>query len=227
MAIISLVAACVVCAIPVSLFTPNGQKVEPTQMDVASIQTAAYITVMAELNQTLAASQPTATSEPTKTQIPQSTDTPVVPVINTPKPIQGCISNVPQVNVRGGPSTVYAIVGSKAQDECMDISGLNPERTWAKVALGWIILDYLAIDGDINSIRVITDIPPIPVVNDTSRSGVIPEINPSCDSNYSGACVPIYPPDVNCPQIGVNNFLVVGVDVHDLDRDGNGIACEE
>jgi hypothetical protein len=46
-----------------------------------------------------------------------------------------------------------------------------------------------------------------------------------CDPNYSGACVPIGP-DVDCPDIPVKNFRVVGRDIDRLDADKDGIACE-
>jgi hypothetical protein len=53
-----------------------------------------------------------------------------------------------------------------------------------------------------------------------------------CDPNYSGACVPIAS-DVDC-QGGSGNgpayvsgpVTVVGSDIYDLDRDGNGTGCE-
>jgi micrococcal nuclease len=47
-----------------------------------------------------------------------------------------------------------------------------------------------------------------------------------CDPNYAGACIPPYPPDVDCGQLAANGFQVVGVNVHGLDRDHDGIACE-
>lgn len=48
-----------------------------------------------------------------------------------------------------------------------------------------------------------------------------------CDSNYSGACVPIAS-DVDCAGGSGNGpaYYVVGSDVYDLDRDGDGIACD-
>lgn len=52
-----------------------------------------------------------------------------------------------------------------------------------------------------------------------------------CDSNYSGACVPVAS-DVDCaggngngPAYVQGPVTVVGSDVYDLDRDGDGIAC--
>jgi hypothetical protein len=53
------------------------------------------------------------------------------------------------------------------------------------------------------------------------------ELNNSsaCDPNYSGACVPIVPYDLDCPDIG-QLVLVVGTDIHKFDRDRDGRACE-
>jgi hypothetical protein len=54
----------------------------------------------------------------------------------------------------------------------------------------------------------------------------------NCDSNYSGACVPIAS-DVDCgggsgngPAYLYGTATVVGYDIYGLDRDGDGLACE-
>ena len=54
----------------------------------------------------------------------------------------------------------------------------------------------------------------------------------NCDPNYSGACVPIAS-DVDCeggkgngPSYVRGPVYVIGTDIYDLDRDGNGIGCE-
>lgn len=53
-----------------------------------------------------------------------------------------------------------------------------------------------------------------------------------CDPNYTGACVPIAR-DVDCaggsgdgPEYVSGPVRVVGSDIYDLDRDGDGIACD-
>ncbi|MEV8212495.1 G5 domain-containing protein [Leifsonia sp. NPDC077715] len=53
-----------------------------------------------------------------------------------------------------------------------------------------------------------------------------------CDPNYSGACVPIAS-DVDCaggsgngPAYVQGPVTVIGTDIYDLDRDGDGVACE-
>ncbi|RSN52841.1 G5 domain-containing protein [Actinomadura sp. WAC 06369] len=55
---------------------------------------------------------------------------------------------------------------------------------------------------------------------------------PRCDENYSGACVPIAS-DVDCaggsgngPAYVSGPVRVVGTDIYDLDRDGDGTACD-
>lgn len=56
--------------------------------------------------------------------------------------------------------------------------------------------------------------------------------NDGCDPNYEGACVPIAP-DVDCAGGSGNGpgyvdgpVWIVGSDIYDLDRDGDGIACD-
>ena len=53
-----------------------------------------------------------------------------------------------------------------------------------------------------------------------------------CHSSYQGACVPMAS-DVDCaggsgngPAYVRGPVYVVGPDVYDLDRDGDGVACE-
>ena len=53
-----------------------------------------------------------------------------------------------------------------------------------------------------------------------------------CDSNYSGACVPIAS-DVDCaggsgngPAYVSGPVYIVGSDIYDLDRDGDGVGCD-
>ncbi len=46
----------------------------------------------------------------------------------------------------------------------------------------------------------------------------------SCDPNYSG-CVPAYPPDVDCSEVG-ETVTVLGEDPHGLDADGDLSGCE-
>jgi hypothetical protein len=70
-----------------------------------------------------------------------------------------------------------------------------------------------------------------PEISDTPEP---PTTSPkkNCDPNYSGACVPIAS-DVDCaggsgngPAYVQGPVRVVGDDIYDLDRDGDGTACD-
>jgi micrococcal nuclease len=58
-----------------------------------------------------------------------------------------------------------------------------------------------------------------------AQGGTAPGRGP-CDSNYKGACVPRYPPDLDCPDVSAIRFQSVGDDPHGFDGDYNGVACE-
>jgi endonuclease YncB( thermonuclease family) len=52
---------------------------------------------------------------------------------------------------------------------------------------------------------------------------------PGCDPNYAGACIPPYPPDLDCADLrarGLAPVRVIGSDPHRFDGDGDGIGCE-
>ena len=68
--------------------------------------------------------------------------------------------------------------------------------------------------------------------NANVAAGAPQEQSSSCDSNYSGACVPI-DSDVDCaggsgngPSYVSGPVTVVGKDIYKLDNDGNGTGCE-
>ena len=46
-----------------------------------------------------------------------------------------------------------------------------------------------------------------------------------CDLSYSGACIPVFPPDIDCPDVGAEGFRSTASDPHGFDADG-GIACD-
>jgi micrococcal nuclease len=56
-----------------------------------------------------------------------------------------------------------------------------------------------------------------------------PPPNGKCDPNYTGACVPPYPPDLDCADLralGLAPVRSIGSDPHGLDGDDDGIGCE-
>jgi len=71
---------------------------------------------------------------------------------------------------------------------------------------------------------------PSPVINQPQPTD---NSDDGCDPNYSGVCVPIAS-DVDCaggsgngPAYVRGPITVIGRDIYDLDRDGDGIGCEK
>ncbi|KQV03018.1 hypothetical protein ASD13_06160 [Microbacterium sp. Root1433D1] len=97
------------------------------------------------------------------------------------------------------------------------------------------------VDGVEVSREVVGEIVTVVPVNEVTSNGTrqpppapVPLVQPAaeCHSSYSGVCVPIAS-DVDCaggsgngPAYVRGPLQVVGPDVYDLDRDGDGIACD-
>jgi micrococcal nuclease len=47
-----------------------------------------------------------------------------------------------------------------------------------------------------------------------------------CDPAYPTVCIPPYPPDLDCGEIGFRRFPVLPPDPHGFDGDGDGIGCQ-
>jgi micrococcal nuclease len=63
------------------------------------------------------------------------------------------------------------------------------------------------------------------------RSAPVTLVPPTgCDPNYVGACVPSYPPDLDCADLRTLGLAlpvrIVGDDPHRLDGDADGYGCE-
>jgi hypothetical protein len=78
---------------------------------------------------------------------------------------------------------------------------------------------------------IVTEPPPAPIVNQPQASTETPNTQSgngnNCDSSYPDFCIQPPPPTLNCSDIPQTGFTVLSPDRHDLDRDGNGIGCEE
>lgn len=62
---------------------------------------------------------------------------------------------------------------------------------------------------------------------ETGVSGPPPTRSSSgCDPSYVGACIPSPPPDLDCKDVPVQGFRVVGADPHRFDGDHDGLGCE-
>lgn len=111
--------------------------------------------------------------------------------------------------------------------------GRNGERV--------ITYEVVYEDGSEIERRLISDVVSVPPVAEVTAVGTrVPPPPPppqpvaagECDPNYSSPCVPIAS-DVDCaggsgngPAYVAGPVYVVGTDIYDLDRDGDGIACD-
>lgn len=91
----------------------------------------------------------------------------------------------------------------------------------------------------VNEVTAIGSKAPAPVAVPAPAPAPVPAPVPlaqqgggGCDSNYTGACVPISS-DVDCaggsgngPAYVQGPVQIIGSDIYDLDRDGDGIACD-
>jgi len=102
----------------------------------------------------------------------------------------------------------------------------------AVIAIGIVIafsIPYQAPQEDSTSIPPTQTEPiqqqvPAPGFEDVPEMIVVSENG--CDPSYPDVCIPPYPPDLDCGEIGYSNFRVVGNDPHGFDRDNDGIGCE-
>jgi hypothetical protein len=86
--------------------------------------------------------------------------------------------------------------------------------------------DPHGFDGDNDGIGCEVGSPEFsnPVVSSPSSNSE--EFTLNCDSSYPDVCIAVYPPDLDCGEIGFSNFRVTGSDPHGFDGDNDGIGCE-
>lgn len=180
----------------------------------------------------------------TEAASPRATATPKAAPTPTARPTPTPVVTVERVDV----SEAVAFDSISVDDPTMDVgsSSITVAGREGTLVRSW---DVTYIDG-VESARELAGesvtVPPVQQV--TNVGSKAPYVAPApvaapapapvaggsgCDTNYSGACVPIAP-DVDCaggsgngPAYTEGPVTVVGSDVYDLDRDGDGIACDK
>lgn len=159
------------------------------------------------------------TPTPPETQPP--TPTPIVKetIVEERSPIAYGSSNVDDPNLDVGTTAVVT-------------AGVNGEKVTR--------IRVTTVDGVETAREVIGEIMAVTPIDEVIAIGSRQPAPPpapapadgGCDSNYDGACVPIAS-DVDCsggsgngPEYVDGPVWIVGSDVYDLDRDGDGIACD-
>ena len=92
------------------------------------------------------------------------------------------------------------------------------------VATGFLIRD-IPVERIVSDIEKPTITPAIPI-QEEQESVSVSSTQENCDESYPDVCIPPYPPDLDCGEIGYSNFSVVGDDPHGFDGDNDGIGCE-
>lgn len=173
---------------------------------------------------TQATPTPTPTSKPkpkpTKTPTPTPTPTPVTTTREevVTEPIAFDQTTIEDANMPRG-QTAISVNGQAGEHALTYTVTLVDGVETGRVVTSDVVT--VAPIAQVTSVGIY-DAPPPP-----------PPADSGCDSNYADACVPIAS-DVDCAW-GTGNgpayfdgvARVVGSDIYDLDRDGDGLACEQ
>ena len=95
---------------------------------------------------------PTATASPSATHTPTATPTPSAsPTPSATPTVFALVSSRQRVNVRGGPGTQFAAIGSLAPERGVQVIGRNDDGDWLQVRLedgaeGWVSASLLRIE---------------------------------------------------------------------------------
>lgn len=181
--------------------------------------------------------RPTATSQPTPLpeRIEPATETPEL--ANTPPPTPTVAATQPpapivrgNANIRSGPGTDYPIISSASVNEQIDVIGQNTAGDWLQLAgQGWIFAELVDnVPSDLPTVAAAAAPPAATPIPARSEPVVLPTAPGAPVCQCSGDAY-------NCADFGSWRAAQdcfeycrqsVGYDVHDLDRDNNGIVCE-
>jgi len=98
----------------------------------------------------------------------------------------------------------------------------------ALIGIGIAIIGALFVIQDFGSQRISDPVQTQPTSQPTSQPTQSQQVQSQsqCDSSYPSVCIPPYPPDLDCGEIGYSNFRVIQPDPHRFDGDKDGIGCE-
>ena len=121
---------------------------------------------------------PTATPLP-ETPTPEATATPEETATPTPLPIPQ-LTALRNVNIRSGPGTNYARIGTLSGGQTEDVTGTNAAGDWYQFdyngRAGWVSTDLVSLSGSSEAVAVAENIPAPPP---TARPQPAPD-QPAC-----------------------------------------------
>lgn len=188
-----------------------------------------------------------ATLTPTRTRVPATPTPTATRSAPTPTPITrqapvGAIA-LQNANLREGPGTSYAIVGSLAAGDALTPVGRDAAYNWIQLDTGaWVSISLVAgLPLDLPVTAVSAQLPGgNPTAAPTSAQPAAPAPTPGWQKEQNGviftsACLCDQGDTMNCGDFGISMdahacylrcMEIAGHDVHRLDRDKDGSACE-
>lgn len=218
---------------------------------VEQMETATNVPTRTITPSDTATAKPTSTSTSTSTATSTVTVVPTASATATRAPTP--TSSVPRVrvdsgsaNVRSGPGTNYAPVGQLTSGQTATVLGKISDGSWLVVRLsdgttGWVGTSVVVFtSANLLAVAVAATIPAPPAVPPTAVPVVVPTVV------VAATQPPTFPPppaavcscssnSLNCSDFGSHsaaqgcfNYCVAqgAGDIHDLDRDNDGLACE-
>jgi hypothetical protein len=161
-----------------------------------------------------------------------SSQSPTVTVSSTAPPPEPspAASATPKIQTRAVTQTVRIPFMTKTVKDSSLPKGTSKIRTHGVAGVKSLTYQVTLTDGAQTSKKLLRQqITKQPV---TQVVAIGTKQTQECDPNYSGACVPIAS-DVDCaggsgngPAYVQGPVRVIGTDIYDLDRDGDGIGCD-
>lgn len=130
---------------PTELTATEAAQTPPSSPDHVPASTPDVVTTPTVELATL----PTSTPVPTRTPTPKPT---VMPQLDA-------VVSTPSLNVRGGPGTVYPVVGQVTQGDSLPVLARNADGSWLEVTLedestGWVFAELVSLSESIDSLPI-------------------------------------------------------------------------
>lgn len=218
------------CCCGLMLLTPGRQPSDAgrTTLPARPVDTVEVTATPLPLTATMTLEPPTATVEVTATPLPP-TATAVPTRAPTPTPVSSALI-ARAANIRSGPGTGYAVIGSLEAADRVVIEGRNDDGDWYRLAgyggEAWVSGSLVLDPPGGLPVYPAPSLPMATPVPARSNPVVIPPATTGCDCSGD-----IY----NCSSFGSWSdaqgcfaycLQTTGYDVHRLDQNNDGVACE-
>ena len=156
-------------------------------------------------------------------------------------PLTACV-NISSLNVRSGPGIDYQIIKYLYKGDCINLISRNKDGSWVKFLYGWVSSYYLKIQGNISSLpfdnvyshTIVPSKILLPKPTITFKATYKPTTKPKnnipqdkvCSCSYNKYNCSDFPTQKAAQACFEHCMNKIGYDVHWLDDDKDGKACE-